>query len=80
MCLKPMENQLFEVSRGCVCYLDGLLGSWSRFANEILVSVCEVVVVLTSIFRCPEVGLDFSLLRCPEVRSDFSFVGVQRLD
>ena len=42
-------------------------------------SVCVVVVVLTSTFGCPEVGLDFSLLRCPEVRLDFSFVGVQRL-
>ena len=39
----------------------------SRVANDILVSVC-VVVVLTSSLRCPEVGLDLSLL------------GVQRLE
>jgi hypothetical protein len=54
------------------------------------VSVC-VVVVLTSTFRCPEAGLDFSLLgvqrldqnfhfECPEVVLEFPLLGVQRLD
>ena len=62
-------------------YLDSLLSlrdrelqmrSWCRFVL--------FVVVLTSTFGCPEVGLDFSFLRCPEVRLYLSFVGVQRLD
>ena len=54
-------------------------------------SVCVVVVVLTSSLRCPEVGLDFSLLgvqrldqnfhfECPEVGLEFPLLGVQRLD
>ena len=43
-------------------------------------SVCVVVIVLTSTFRCPEVGLEFFTFRCPEVRFDFSFLGVQRLN
>ena len=58
------------------------LASWSLVVNEILVSVCVVVVVLTSTSGCPEAGLDFSLLvsrgwirflifRCPEVVSYF---------
>jgi len=56
------------------------------------VSVCVVVVVvLTSTFGCPEVGLDFSLLvsrgwirflifRGPDVGLEFVFLAVQRLD
>ena len=41
-------------------------------------SVC-VVVVLTSTFRCPEVGFEFLLLGVL-VGLNFSFLGVQRLD
>ena len=70
MCIQPMGNQWFWGVQ--MLFLLSWLysfASWSRIANEFLVSVrVVVVVVLTSTLRCPEVGLEFLLL------------GVQRLD
>ena len=67
MCIQPMENNAFEVSRCCFGYLIFLLSLREPELRKNLkqpldIFLC-VVVVLTSFFcLCPEVGLGFLLL------------------